>query len=124
MEVYPPLQSLLISQPIRVPSFADLLRCSPTTPVSNEAMVDAYATTWSCCCCMPCFLSILRACIDEAQVVKRWSRWSTLVILELMTTPRTLMEDTLSVPCITGRAGLEYSEAAFNGRLVLLFSRN
>src|SRR6218665_2850849 len=70
-------------------------------------MVVADATTLSCCCGRPCVLSILRAWIDEAQVVKRWSRLSTMVSLELRTTPRTLIEDTLSAPCITGRAGLE-----------------
>src|SRR6218665_816633 len=39
-------------------------------------MVVGEATTLSCCCCRPCVLSILRACIDETQVFKRWSRGS------------------------------------------------
>ena len=33
-----------------------------------------------------------------------------MVSLELRTTPRTLIEDTLSAPCITGKAGLEALE--------------
>jgi len=45
------------------------------------------------------------ACTDDAQVAKRWSRWSDMVSLELIITLRTLMVVTLSALCITGRAG-------------------
>src|SRR6218665_430290 len=81
-------------------------------------MVVAEATTLSCCCGRPCVLSILNARTDEAHVDKRWSRWSTIVSLELRTTPKTLIEDTLSAPCITGRAGLE----ALEDRLLWMMS--